>query len=336
MEGHFDFRHSRLETNNTKHPTVTTASTTVSLFLPRSIMYRPRPSNKTRNEASKEAFTDIVAAIERDMPVLMHGSGDVRPSAVDPESVRLLSELTANYIADLVHAAVDSHELLNGGAQPLPPPPLCGTQKTATPLPYEDEKKEKDGKGKDTSKSMNNSSKIPEPKYRKRRRVTDEFWDEPLPEPKIKNRATRMNQTKGPKFEGVPVDEWVGVSGVDFFESSRARNAHVSAPSAIGTQSFIFPVCHDVGLYGKVLEVQAARRSIAPLLTDPVIQEVLRNEGAIQGPEALRKRETKGGAARDDEPQETDSEDEEAGAATWPGLESLLPLHTTRDFSQFM
>lgn len=297
-------------------------------------MNRPLSTSKTRNEASKEAFTDVVAAIERDMPMVMHGSGDVRPSAVNPESVRLLSELTANYIANLVHAAVDSHELLNGGPQPLPPPPLPRTQTTATPRPYE-EQAAKDSKGKD-GKGMNNNSKIPEPKHRKRRRVTDEFWDEPLPEPKIKNKPTKAKETKGPKFEGVPVDEWVGVSGVDFFEDHRARNAHIALPSAIGTQSFIFPVCHDVGLYGKVLEVQAARRNIAPLLADPVIQDVLRNEGTLQGPEALRKREKKRGNAGDDEPQETDSEDEEAGGATWPGLESLLPLHTTTDFSRFL
>lgn len=302
-------------------------------------MNRPRSSSssapKTRNEKSQEAFNEVVTAIQRDMPVVMHGSGDVRPSAVDPESVRLLSELTANYIANLVHAAVDSHELLNGGmSQPLPPPPLPRTHTAATPRPYEEPEK-KDGKGKD-SKSLNNNSKVPEPKHRKRRRVTDEFWDEPLPEPKIKNKPTKVKETKGPKFEGVPVDEWVGVSGVDFFETHRARNAHVSAPSAIGTQSFIFPVCHDVGLYGKVLEVQAARRNIAPLLVDPVIQDVLRNEGALRGPEALRKRDKKSGDADDDEPQETDSEDEEAGGATWPGLDSLLPLHTTGDFSRFM
>lgn len=294
------------------------------------------PLKKSRNELSQEAFAQVVAALEKDMPLVMHGSGDVPPSAVHPESVRLLSELTANYIAELVHAAVDSHELVNGGSQPLPPPPLAAkSRKTATPRPYEE------GENDPSSHVVANGNKIllNQHQRKKRRRITDEFWDEPLPEPKIKNRPTKTRETQGPKFEGVPVDEWVGVSGVDFFESSRARNAHVSLPAAIGTQSFIFPVCHDVGLYGKVLDVQAARRNIAPLLADPVIQDVLRNEGTLQGPGALRKRDKKRSTTatgEEEDPEETDSEDEQGNRATWPGLESLLPLHTTLDFAHFL
>ena len=70
------------------------------------------------------------------------------------------------------------------------------------------------------------------------------FWDAPLPERKIKNKPAKPGKTQGPKFQGVPVDEWVGVSGVDFLESNHARKAHLALHS--GTQSFIFPVCHDV------------------------------------------------------------------------------------------
>ena len=301
---------------------------------------RRRPAEKlstSRHEVSRRAFSEIVRSLQKDMRVLMHGSGDVVPSEVNPESVRLLSELTANYIANLVHAAVDSHNLLNGGIpQPLPPPPLARSLKTALPRPLADNSSIG---GFSTSTAADNSktdvTKIPEPKLRKRRRVTDEFWDEPLPEPKIKNVPVKATESKGPKFEGVPVDEWVGVSGVDFFERHRARHAHVSLPSAIGTQSFIFPVCHDVELYGKVLEVQAARRNLGPLLSDPVIQDVVRKESHQQGSGALRKREKKtpGGAADDSD--DLDSENEGSGAA-WPGLDSLLPFHTTTDFAQFM
>lgn len=297
---------------------------------------RPSVTPKCRNEISREAYAEVVAAMEKDLPLVMHGSGDVQPPAVLPKSVRLLSELTANYISNLVHAAVDSQEILAGGPQPLPPPSLPKSREIPAPRPYEEDeetskRKSKDGKS-NTTRKMQGS------RYRKRRRTTDEFWDEPLPEPKIKNKPTKVKETRGPKFEGVPVDEWVGVSGVDFFENNRTRNAHVAMPSAIGTQSFIFPVCHDVGLYGKVLEVQAARRTIAPLLADPVIENVVRNEGALQGPGALRKREKKRGSrnGEDEEPEETDSEEEGGGGAAWPGLESVLPFHTTGDFSRIL
>lgn len=287
-----------------------------------------RPERLTKTEVSRRAFSEIVAALQQDMGVLMHGSGDVPPSEVNSESVRLLSELTANYISNLVHAAVESHEILNDGPQPLPPPPLLRSQKTAPPRPSAESLPQ-------ATDPKTDVTKIPEPKYRKRRRVTDEFWDEPLQEPKIRNKPIKATETKGPKFEGVPVDEWVGVSGVDFFEKNRARHAHVALPAAIGTQSFIFPVCHDVGLYGKVLEVQAARRNLGPLLADPIIQEVVRKESHQQGPGALRKREKKNNGGTADDPEDTDSEDEECGA-TWPGLETLLPFHTRADFAQFM
>lgn len=287
-------------------------------------------AKKSRIEKSTEAFSTVVKAISRDMPLVMHGSGDVQPSQIDPDSVQLLSELTASYIANLVEAAVDAHEILNGGPTSLPPPPLPKTRKTTIPSPYVTPPDPKE-------KSTTPASKVPEKPFRKRRRTTDEFWDEPLPEPKIKNKPNKVTESQGPKFEGVSVDEWVGVSGVDFFERHRARNAHVSMPAAIGTQSFIFPVCHDIGLYGKVRGVQAARRDIAPLLVDPVIQEVIQNESNLQGSGAPRKRDKKRGKEDEDlEPEDSDSDPVEAKGAAWPGLESLLPVHMTGDFRQFM
>jgi hypothetical protein len=274
---------------------------------------------KTASEIAKDAFTEVVQAIAHDMPLVMHGSGDVQPSAVNPDSVALLSELTANYIANLVEAAVDAHAILNDGPKALPPPPLPKSTKTTLPAPY-------------IAPTKVEGKKRDETKHRKRRRATDEFWDEPLPEPKIKNKAAPQKvATETKSIEGVSIDEWVGVSGVDFWEADRARKAHVTAPAAIGTPCFIFPVCHDVGLYGKVREVQQARRSIAPLLLDPVLQDMVRNEGALQGPGALRRRDKKASnEEEEEEPEETDSGGE--GGATWPGLDSLLPVHVMKDF----
>lgn len=301
-------------------------------------MNHRQSSRKSRTERNREAFAEVVHAIELDMPLVMHGSGDVEPTAVNAHSARLLSELTANYIASLVGAAVETQEMLNGGPRPLPPPPLPKCRKTAPPRPYEPPRPENkpSATANTTTTTTVMTNKIPEKPHRKRRRTTDEFWDEPLPEPKIKNKPTKVTETRGPKFEGVPVDEWVGVSGVDFFEANRARSAHVTAPLAIGTQSFIFPVCHDMGLYGKVLEIQAARRSIAPLLVDPVIQEALKTERDLQGPGSLRKRTKK--QEENQEPEEIDSEgeDENEGMAEWPGLEYLLPLHMSHDSNRLL
>eukprot|EP00980_Cylindrotheca_fusiformis_P009085 scaffold1965_cov110-Cylindrotheca_fusiformis.AAC.8 len=276
----------------------------------------PSDTAKSKSEKSKEAFEEIVQALSRDMPMVMHGSGE--PAEVDPQSVRLLSELTANYIGNLVEAAVDAHAILNDGPKPLPPPPFSRVVPSKPPHPDSEEAASK-----------------------KRRRVVDDFWDEPLKEPKIKNEIdaatgdTTMEETGGTNEE-VPEEEWVGVSGVDFWETSRARKAYVGSPAAIGSPSFIFPICHDPGLYGRVIEVQRiARRSIAPILEDPVVKAVLAEEGAKTGPGALRKRESKvkkGGEGA--EPVETDSEDEDGNKAAWPGLDSMLPVRMLKDLNR--
>ena len=282
-------------------------------------LFKMSLASKSFSSVAKESFSDVVRAIAEDMPLVMHGSGDAPPSAVNDASVQLLSELTATYIGNLVETAIDAHIMLNDGPQPLPPPPLPQSRKVPVPAPPV------------TPVTVTEENDLKKATRKRRRRATDEFWDEPLAEPKIKNKPTPKKVAKGPQFEGVPVDEWVGVAGVDFWETSRARKAHVGIASAISTQCFIFPVCHDVGLYGKVLDVQGARRSIAPILVDPVIQELMISEASAQGPGSLRKRKKKRNNEEDvvEEPEDTDSEGEDGAA--WPGLESLLPVHTTAD-----
>jgi hypothetical protein len=282
------------------------------------ILIAMNSSSKTKSKISKEAFEEVVQALSCDMPLMMHGSGD--PADVNDESVRILSELTANFIGNLVEAAVDAHAILTDGPKQLPPPPFQRLQKKPMSPP-----------------SANKLGK-------KRRRITDEFWDEPLIEPKIKkikdNKPKQQEATEDTSKEvslkkSISIDDWVGVSGVDFWESSRARKAYVEAPNAIGASSFIFPICHDPGLYGRVLEVQRiARRSIAPTLVDPVVKAVVQEEGASHGPGALRKRDPKATKEGEDtEPEDSDSEEEDGHGATWPGLESLLPVHMTKDLN---
>lgn len=248
--------------------------------------------------ADENAFEDAVAAITPDMPLLMHGCGDVAPSEVNPETAKLVAELTVTYISELVNAAVDAHDILTDGAGGLlPPPPLSNKRKVP-------------------------SSPIHTTKRHKK--AVADYWDEPLPEPKIRQASKESNETKV-----VDADEWCGVAGVDFFQDSR-RSAFVSAPlTAIGVQSFVFPVCHDSGLYGRVMEVQAARRNIAPVLMDSTWLDMVNAEGGRLGSSKNKRPET---PANDTEnPEDTEQEDEEnveeEVLPTWPGLESILPVH---------
>ncbi|VEU33470.1 unnamed protein product [Pseudo-nitzschia multistriata] len=347
-------------------------------------------------KVSQEAYSEIVEALSKDMPLIMHGCGDVDPRNVNPESALVLAQLTANYISNLVEAACDSQEILNDGHRPpLPPPPLVSKEKRRRPplpSPYEwppsaiakpskvaaSKKKKKatkaDGTPATTTTDATNASskdtgaakKPPgttkpnpasnkpnfgEKKKRKRRDI--DYWDDPLPEPKIKNKPAldpaAVAAEKGEiVFKGVPIGDWVGVAGVDFFEDSRIRSAHVTLPAAVGAQNFIFPVCHDKHLYGKILDIQATRRSIEPILTDSVVMDMIRAEADLQGSlgsfrkrrgrQEKRKNDGSGGAdAQDDEdeePEASDSEDEYSSRRrpVWPGLDELLPMHTTLDF----
>ena len=340
------------------------------------------------NTVSQDAFSEIVNSLSKDMPLIMHGSGDVPIWDVNPRSSRILAQLTANYISNLVEAAVDSQEILNNGERPsLPPPPLMSKKKRRkAPLPsaYEwppsllakstkatttTKKKKKATKGEITASATTpdtkdatakkatttgtkpaaavNKPNFGEKKKRKRRDV--DYWDEPLSEPKIKNKTLSepmFTEADDIIYKGVPIGDWVGVTGVDFFEDSRIRDAHVSLPAAVGAQNFIFPVCHDKHLYGKILEIQATRRSMEPILTDSVVMDVILAETNLQGPfGALRKRRQReqkhkksmgdaSGIQEDEyeEPEGTDLENEFSRRPVWPGLDELLPMHTALDF----
>lgn len=301
--------------------------------------------------SSQQAFTEAVAALSRDMPILMHGSGDVLPDQVDPATVQMLSELTARYISNLVDAAIDAQELLAGGQQAVarPPPPRYPRSRNP-PLPSEPEPattttKKKSDKDDNTTKSS---------KLKKRPHRPDvDYWDEPLPEPKIvaKKRAKLSTTTDmvlatagGPstlnedeaKSKPVHIDQWVGAAGVDLWEQSRSRAAFVRMPDAVGVQCFIFPICHDGFLYGKVMQVQASRRAIAPVLVDSVLLDLVRTEGALARRHAPRRKKTdskkssnndSGDADVEDEKQDEEDEMPQDDGAAWPGLEFLLPVH---------
>uniref|UniRef100_A0A7S2EC34 Uncharacterized protein n=1 Tax=Trieres chinensis TaxID=1514140 RepID=A0A7S2EC34_TRICV len=272
---------------------------------------------------SSAAHAEFASSLVPDLPLLMHGSGDVAPCEVEPGSVRALADLTATFVSRLVAAAVDAHDILTDGAGGVCPPPPPSQTFT-----------------RDTTSS--NCAATETGKKRKRDWVGDggdDFWDEPLPEPKVKKRvedstagdedhyqiqgSDRQHQQWGQDDDQqVPFNEWVGLSGVDVF-TRRRRAPYASVPSAVGTQCFIFPVCHDAALYGRVMEVQAARRNVAPVLLDPVLMDMVRNEGA-----ALVRGERGAEGDNDDDPEGAAKlQTRPVFEAVWPGLEDVLPIH---------
>lgn len=311
------------------------AATTTEFFAEHSDAAEAAPPKVSR---SQQAFSEAVAAISREMPLLMHGSGDVVPDQVNPDTVQLLSELTVRYIANLVDAAVDAQQLLAGGKPTTPPAPRYPrSRQPALPFVPDDDKKnpaDEDDKDKDSIASL----------LKKRPRRPDvDYWDEPLPEPKIVKRSSAQasspfsssRQQAGleeeDKDKPLHVDRWVGVAGVDLWEESRSRKAYVQMPDVVGVKCFLFPICHDGFLYGKVRQIQATRRQIAPLLVDSVLLKEVQTEGALARKPRRRKKvdfsKESGDADVEEEPEQEEEEDNEDNEPMWPGLDFLLPVH---------
>lgn len=256
------------------------------------------PSSRTA------AFEKVVKAIAPDIPLLMHGSGDVYPHEVNLDTAGLVAELTAQYIARLVEAAVEAHETLtdgaetNGGHLLLPPPPK--RYRTPLPPPLLDQRIALSADSPNDHSSANNH-------HRKRRKAGQQYWDDPLPDPVIRN-DTDTKPTPSNSHQ-----DWVGLAGVDFFETTRTRKAFATTSSVIGTQCFVFPICHDPQLYGRVMEVQSERRNLAPELIDSVIMDLVRTEGIKKKKTKSSKEKTEAGE-NNDEDEEEEMEDE----PKWP------------------
>jgi len=310
--------------------------------------------------SSHTAFKEAVAALSRDMPILMHGSGDVLPSEVNSDTVQLLSELTVRYISNLVDAAIDAQQLLAGGHVKKPPPPRYPrSRQPRLPSAPEEPKNEQPAMAPTTASKKGSSafaSDIIKAMVLKKRPLYPDvdYWDEPLPEPKIVRKKAKpahdrdtasavtafnqpVNADEDEESKPVHIDHWVGAAGVDLWEQSRSRAAYVRMPDALGVQCFIFPICHDGFLYGKVMQVQASRRAIVPVLTDSVLMDLVRTEGALRhAPRRRRtkvrnKKESSGDAdVEEDDDDEGDDDDnlEQENGAAWPGMEYLLPVHT--------
>lgn len=257
------------------------------------------------------------------MPMLMHGAGDVQPKDVNPDTAVLVAALTTHYIEKLVEAAIDAHQMSRDNSavrkEPLLPPPAF-QKSLQPPIPPPPE----------TSRHAN----VENDHSRKRKRRSNvQYWDEPLPEPKIAGQDKAQNTD----IDDYEEDKWVGLAGVDLFYN-RTRSAYVQGPAVLSTQSFIFPVCHDTYMYGRIIEQQTFKKSLEPVLIDRVVTETVQAEGQQRHARALKKKKRqrdKDSSGNTSDPEEEDGdlsvdEEDEKDIPVWPGLESLIPFYSER------
>lgn len=258
----------------------------------------------------EKAYDLAVEKLAKDMPLIQHGSGDVPPSSVLPSTSKVLATLTAQFISNLVDAALDAQTILcdSDASQPqvLPPPRFPRQRKPPIPPPLAATMAESVGAKK------------------RRRRADDDFWDEPVV-PKLRTNK-RAETALVAKSSPPSIDDWVGVAGVDLLETSRSRSAYVRGPHALSTQSFVFPVCHDSYAYNRVLEVQASKRSLEALFINPALTDLVRTEGRP----VKKKKKDAASATEDPEDEQDEDASEETDAIDgpmWPGLEAIFPVH---------
>ena len=342
-------------TNNQK------GSCTTSLWYPKDRYFihikmsttLPIKKSKTRKERMDEAFANATRGLEVDIPVLLHGTlgGSLLPFSsstdekkFDPvltakaarDTHHLVAALTAQYIHRLVDAALDVRDIqlfgdsahYNDLQQQLPPPPLESLYQPRSSQKVADVE----------SKSS----------HKKRSAIAINSWDMPLPKPKIRGRSeskagvSRDEQTQNPAINGISIDQWVGAVGLDMWQNSRARATYTQHRS-VTAQHFIFPLCNDSYLYGRIREMQASKVNvIEPLLHDTAVWDVIRTEGQLQREEILRSRrrikrkkkkqkvEPKRATTNSDEDSDEDADEsdpDEDDPPTWPGLERLLPVN---------
>jgi len=215
----------------------------------------------------------------------MRGSGDVLPEEVNPLSVATLAKLTEKYVASLVSAAMDAHDVFTdgevvGGGACLGPPPFG----------Y------KGGDNDNIDDTKRKASDAKSSNKKKKRKI--DYWDMPLPIPGTnKDDYSTSNYNSSDLSSDNSDDDdddnneasisirnsIDGYGNVDVHTNERTRSYYVSAPTVMDARSFIFPVCHDPVLYQRIKEVQKSRRAIQREVVDNVIMDMINEEGASEG-----------------------------------------------------
>ena len=257
-------------------------------------------------QSLQSAHDALVAALTPTIPLLLHGSGGsgsgdgvnahnptcTTETVVDAGTAHLVADLTAAYVGQLVDAAVEAHDILTDGAGGVRPPPNFRGSKKRT----------RGSGGHNSNEATRNTSaavapgsvddcwdavEVPLPKVRRTQRDDDDTATNDKPSASASAAAAKSALLPSKTLsQDQPDDDqedsgssnWAGLAGVDLF-GPRRRVPYASAPYTMETKSFIFPVCHDAGAYGRIMEVQRARREIAPLLVDPIVRDLVRTEG---------------------------------------------------------
>ncbi len=273
-----------------------------------------KASNKTKR---KSTYKSLAHAIIPELPALMHGSGDVRPEHVHPQSVAVLARLIEKYVASLISAALDAHDVFTdgqvvGGGACLGPPPfrhamgggIVGEEDGSDDDDDDDEEK-------DAIDEITKKRKEKAKASARRKKAKIDYWDVPLPIPsnlshnsnvddddddsdeddelqmsmlspfrRNSSSASSSYMTYGTQGDNPPLR---GFAPVDLHANERSRNYYVAAPTVMDARAFIFPICHDAVLYQRIKEVQANRRAIHKDVVDNALLEVMREEGSKEG-----------------------------------------------------
>ncbi len=284
---------------------------------PDSVTAAPPKAAGKKSESSTSEYKSLAHALIPDLPLLMHGSGDVLPEQVDPISVATLARLIENYVASLVSAAVDAHDIFTdgevvGGNAFLGPPPFRDTRggeesdDDAVEAAHDDDEETTSTKiGKTTASRPKKKAKI-------------DYWDLPLPpvkndkedgdpatndcldsgvdsnddsddeddddddEPMIEP-FRRLSSSSMTNVDSATIPPNHGFAPLDLHANERIRNFYVAAPTVMDVRSFIYPICHDAYLFQRVKDVLASRRAIMRDVLDPVLLDVMMEEGRNEG-----------------------------------------------------
>mmetsp|Transcript_10747 Transcript_10747/g.16201 ORF Transcript_10747/g.16201 Transcript_10747/m.16201 type:complete len:377 (-) Transcript_10747:227-1357(-) len=266
-------------------------------------------SKNNNVETTSRTTTTLAHALLPDLPLLMHGSGDVFPEQVNPKSVAVLAQLTERYIASLVSAALDAHDIFTdgevvGGGACLAIPPFASSA-AATAAADSDSEDDNNYSAKEESdetiRKRKRSDKEKISKKFKQRKI--DYWDQPLPAaaPGGGGEEDSSNEIDSSINESDSSDDdsedeasqlttlrngerrknsgFIGTVPLDLHANQRTRDYYVSAPTAMDARSFIFPICHDAVLYQRIKEMQANRRAISIDMMDHVLLQAVQEEG---------------------------------------------------------
>ena len=218
----------------------------------------------THQAAGTTSTNSLAMAMLPSLPLLMHSAGDALPEEVSPESTAILSTFIQQYIASLVSAAFDAHDVFTDGE-------VVGGGATLG-IPSFRPKRQSDNNVEGNTKKKHKIDYWDESLTNSDGDISSEDDDAPL----LNSRRRRSSIISTSSLVNEPS---VCTAAVLDIHTSRTRKHYVTAPTAIDVRSFIFPVCHDAILYQRVREMQSLRRQLGRDITDDTLMAMVREEG---------------------------------------------------------